>query len=78
VSVSVEFGRLGAPAYALLCRVSDVAADGGGVSKAAFFKRVLQEMVAQASGRAFLGRLPVPVAEVVGLGKSRVSAVCIP
>jgi hypothetical protein len=55
VCVSAEFGRLRAPAYALLCRVSDVAADGGGVSKAAFFKSVLQEMVAQASGRVFLG-----------------------
>jgi hypothetical protein len=86
VPVSVEsFGRLGAPAYALLGRVADVAADGGGVSKAAFMESALQEMgvtlakgngrvlhvhlsrVAQASGRAYLRGLPVPVAEVVGL-----------
>jgi hypothetical protein len=44
VPVSVEsFWRLGAPAYALLCRVADVAGGGGGVSKAAF-ESALQEM----------------------------------
>jgi hypothetical protein len=86
VPVSVEsVGRLGAPAYALLGRVADVAADGGGVSKAACMESALQEMgvtlakgngrvlrahlsrVAQASGRAYLRGLPVPVAEVVDL-----------
>jgi hypothetical protein len=80
-----SFGRFGAPAYALLGCVADVAADGGGVSKAAFMASALQEMgvplakgngrvlrahlsgVAQASGRAYLRGLPVPVAELVGL-----------
>jgi hypothetical protein len=43
VPVSVEFLRAaGAPAYALLCRVADVAADGGGVFKAAFIESALQ------------------------------------
>jgi hypothetical protein len=55
VPVSVEsFGRLGAPAYALLCRVADVAADSGGVSKAAFVESALQEMsvtVVKGNGR---------------------------
>jgi hypothetical protein len=76
VPVSVKsFGRLGAPAYALLCRV----ADGGGLSKAVFIESALQELsitvckgmhlsqVAQASGRAYLRRLPVPVADVLAL-----------
>jgi Reverse transcriptase (RNA-dependent DNA polymerase) len=45
VPVSVEsFGRLGGPAYALLCRVAAVAADGGRVSKAVFIDRALQEL----------------------------------
>jgi hypothetical protein len=44
VPVSVKsFGRLGAPAYALLCRIADVATDGG-ASKAAFIESALQEM----------------------------------
>jgi hypothetical protein len=43
VPVSVEsFEQLGAPAYALLCRVANVAADGGGVSKAAFMESALE------------------------------------
>jgi hypothetical protein len=86
VPVSVEsFGRLGVPAYALLGHVADMAADCGGVSKAAFMESALQETgvmlakgngrllrahlsrVAQASGRAYLPGLPVPVSEVVGL-----------
>jgi hypothetical protein len=37
--VSVEsFGRLGGPAFSLLCRVADVAAGNSCVSKAAFFR----------------------------------------
>jgi hypothetical protein len=81
VPVSVEFLRAAtAPAYALLCRVADVAADGGGVSKAAFIEsatltkgigRVLRahlSRVAQASGRAYLRGLPLPVAADVQFG----------
>jgi hypothetical protein len=59
--VSVEsFGRLGAPAYALLGRVADVAADGGGVSKAAFMESALQEMgvtLAKGNGRVLRAHL---------------------
>jgi hypothetical protein len=45
VPIAVEsFGRLRAPPHALLCRVVDVAADRGSVSKAAFIESVLQEM----------------------------------
>jgi hypothetical protein len=42
--VSVPFVWLNAPAYALLGHVADVAADGGGVSKAAFMVSALQEL----------------------------------
>jgi hypothetical protein len=55
VPVSVEsFARLGAPTYALLCRVANVAADGGGVSNAAFIESAQQEMIvtlAKGNGR---------------------------
>jgi hypothetical protein len=67
VPVSVEsFGRLGAPAYALLCRVADVAADGGAISKAALAESALQEMgvtLAKGNGlRAHLRGSHEPVA----------------
>jgi hypothetical protein len=61
VPVSVKsFGRLGAPVYALLCRVADVAADGGGVFKAAFIESVVQEMrvtLAEGNGRVLCAHL---------------------
>jgi hypothetical protein len=45
VPISVEsFGRLGAPSHTLLCRIADVAGDGGGAPKAAFIRSALQEM----------------------------------
>jgi hypothetical protein len=60
VPVSVEsFERLGAPAYALLRRVADVAAGGDGVSKAAFIESALQEMgVTLAKGNGRMLRAP--------------------
>jgi hypothetical protein len=58
VPVSVEsFGRLGAPAYALLCRVADVAAAGERVSKATFIEGALQDMsVTLCKGTAWMLR----------------------
>jgi hypothetical protein len=39
-----SFGRLGAMACALLCRVANMAAGDGGIVKAAFIKNALQDM----------------------------------
>jgi hypothetical protein len=62
VPVSVElFGRLGAPACALLCRVADVAADGGDISKVAFIESALQEMrvtLVKRNGHVLRARFP--------------------
>jgi hypothetical protein len=44
VLVLEYFGRSGALAQVLLSRVTDVTANGGGVSKAAFIESALQEM----------------------------------
>jgi hypothetical protein len=67
--VSVEsFGWMGAPAYALLGLVADVAANGGGVSKAAFMKIALQEMgvtLAKGNGRVLRAHLSL-VAQASG------------
>jgi hypothetical protein len=83
-----SFVRLGVPAYALLCRVADMAANGGGIFKTAFIKCALQERsVTCAKGmcaccvRPFRGSLTPVAARICGdcecLWRARIGNECV-
>jgi hypothetical protein len=80
VPVSVEsFERLGAPAYALLRRVADVAAGGDGVSKAAFIESALQEMMATSRWPRATGACCVHLSRVAqGSGRAYLRELPVP